>query len=73
MTVVTQPTFTRRPSRERASPHSVRRPCGSTGSTLEDSILRVWEDLASGGPAECPVCRGSLEPSGCTNCGSLLS
>ena len=73
MAVAATRAFTRRPRSERAPIHSVRRPCGPTGSTLEDVVLRVWEDLASGGPAECPVCRGALEPSGCTGCGSLLS
>jgi hypothetical protein len=44
-----------------------------SGSTLEDRILGAWEDLTAFGRVECPVCRGELEPSGCTRCGSELS
>jgi hypothetical protein len=44
-----------------------------SGSTLEDRILGAWEDLTAFGRAECPVCRGELEPSGCGRCGSELS
>ncbi len=40
--------------------------------TLEDVVLRVWEDLALEGAAECPVCGGSIAPAGCFGCGSLL-
>jgi hypothetical protein len=44
-----------------------------SGSTLEDLILGAWEDLAAGGPAECPVCHGRLRPAGgCESCGSRL-
>ena len=44
------------------------------GSTLEDVVLGAWEDLVAGGPAECPVCGGSLRAaSGCESCGSDLS
>ncbi|MEK6276948.1 MAG: hypothetical protein AABM29_02915 [Actinomycetota bacterium] len=44
------------------------------GSTLEDVILGAWEDLAAGGPAECPVCGGRMRPAGgCDDCGSDLS
>ena len=44
------------------------------GLTLEDVILGAWEDLAAGGPAECPVCRGRLRAvGGCESCGSDLS
>ena len=43
------------------------------GVSLEDSILRVWEDLAGSGGAECPVCGGRMRvASGCGNCGSEL-
>ncbi len=74
MAVAATRAFNRRPMRERAPSHSVRRPCGPTGSTLEDTVLRVWEDLASGGPAECPVCHApALQSDGCGACGSLLS
>jgi hypothetical protein len=41
--------------------------------TLEDLVLGAWDDLTARGRAECPVCRGSLEPAGCTACGSQLS
>ena len=44
-----------------------------SGSTLEDRILGAWEDLGISGHAECPVCTGKLEPSGCARCGSELS
>jgi rubrerythrin len=46
------------------------------GSTLEDVVLRIWEDLAAEGRAVCPVCGGSMAPSadgGCPACGSELS
>ena len=41
--------------------------------TLEDSILGAWEALTAHGRAECPVCHGELERSGCNSCGSSLS
>ena len=45
-----------------------------SGWTLEDVILGVWEDLAAGNPAECPVCHGQMRvSSGCESCGSELS
>jgi hypothetical protein len=46
------------------------------GATLEDVVLRVWEDLAAEGRAACPVCGGSMSPpadGGCPACGSELS
>jgi hypothetical protein len=44
------------------------------GLTLEDVVLGAWEDLAAGGPAECPVCGGEMRPvGGCRSCGSDLS
>jgi hypothetical protein len=44
------------------------------GVSLEDSILRVWEDLTGSGGAECPVCGGRMRVSaGCDGCGSDLS
>ena len=59
---------------ERATGRSAMRLFQPSGSTLEDVILGVWEDLAAGGPAECPVCRGRLHvSSGCAECGSDLS
>ncbi len=45
-----------------------------SGWTLEDVILGVWEDLAAGNPAECPVCLGRMRvSSGCESCSSELS
>jgi DnaJ-class molecular chaperone len=41
--------------------------------TLEDSILGVWEALEARGRAQCPVCHGELETSGCETCGSQLA
>jgi hypothetical protein len=44
------------------------------GSTLEDSILGVWEDLVADGRAECPVCASTMSAAGgCRNCGADLS
>lgn len=40
--------------------------------TLEDVVLRVWEDLALDGRAGCPVCGGSMSPAGCADCGTEL-
>ena len=53
---------------------SARRLFKPSGSTLEDTILGAWEDLAATGRAACPVCRGELESAGCCiSCGSELS
>ena len=41
--------------------------------TLEDAILGVWETLEVRGRAQCPVCHGELETSGCETCGSQLA
>ena len=41
--------------------------------TLEDLVLGAWEDLTARGRADCPVCHASLEPVGCTGCGSSLT
>ena len=44
------------------------------GSTLEDVVLGVWEDLIAEGRAECPVCGGLMSAaSGCRSCGTELS
>ena len=44
------------------------------GVTLEDSLLRVWEDLSRDGHAGCPVCGGRMPSAGaCRECGSELS
>jgi hypothetical protein len=44
------------------------------GSTLEDVVLGLWEELVAEGRAECPVCGGSITPAaGCESCGAELS
>ena len=44
------------------------------GTTLEDSILGVWEDLVAEGRAQCPVCAGAMDVAGgCEGCGAELS
>jgi DnaJ-class molecular chaperone len=53
--------------------HSAQRLFESSGSTLEDIVLGAWEDLRLHGRAECPVCAGELEPTGCDTCGAELS
>jgi hypothetical protein len=40
--------------------------------TLEDVVLRVWEDLALEGRAGCPVCGGPMSTAGCDSCGAEL-
>ena len=57
----------------RPNEHSAGRLFESSGSTLEDSILGAWEDLAARGHAECPVCAGELGADGCDTCGAELS
>ena len=56
---------------------------GRGGSTLDDLIVGVWEDLTAHHAAACPVCSEPMRPrygSGpgpvggrCTGCGSTLS
>ena len=41
--------------------------------TLEAQILGAWEALTARDRAECPVCHGELERSGCATCDSSLS
>jgi hypothetical protein len=42
--------------------------------TLEDAVLRTWDELVAEGRAECPVCGGRIRAaSGCEDCGSELS
>jgi hypothetical protein len=41
--------------------------------TLEDVVLGAWEALRSDGRADCPVCSGELESTGCKTCGSEFS
>lgn len=49
------------------------------GPTLDDVMSRVWEGLATGLPAACPLCHGEVEPalggplSGrCRSCGTAI-
>jgi hypothetical protein len=58
-------------------------PATRGGPTLDDLIVGVWEGLASGRTASCPVCSGPLAPrfgagaapvgARCHDCGSELS
>ena len=45
--------------------------------TLEDLVLRTWEDLVVEGRCACPVCGGSMAAAGstaaCLDCGSEFS
>ena len=44
------------------------------GVSLQDSILRTWEDLTGQGSAGCPVCGGRIRVAGgCESCGSSLA
>jgi hypothetical protein len=44
------------------------------GTTLEDSILGVWDELVAEGHAACPVCGDSMSAAGgCWSCGAELS
>jgi hypothetical protein len=50
-----------------------------TGPTLDDVMSRVWEGLATGLPAACPVCRGEVVASfagslhgSCSSCGTTI-
>lgn len=49
------------------------------GPTLDDVMSRVWEGLATGLPAACPVCHSDVEPSfagalhaSCSSCGTTI-
>jgi hypothetical protein len=60
---------TERPQRAEASPRLF-----DDGFTLEDRVLRAWEDLIVEGRGACPVCGGSMATgSPCESCGSELS
>ena len=59
------------------SPRRPRAPLA--GPTLDDVMSRVWEGLAAGLPAACPVCHGEVAPaiSGpplgrCSSCGTTI-
>ncbi|MDA0179524.1 hypothetical protein OJ997_04390 [Solirubrobacter phytolaccae] len=50
------------------------------GPTLDDVMSRVWEGLAIGLPAACPVCHGEVLPAvedsrigACTSCGTTVA
>jgi hypothetical protein len=44
------------------------------GGTLEDRVLKAWEDLVLEGCGPCLVCGAAVETgSACHDCGSLLS
>jgi hypothetical protein len=44
------------------------------GATLEDAILRIWDELLADGRADCPVCGEMVAGAGgCEGCGSELS
>jgi hypothetical protein len=62
---------------ERRVPPAAGKPLA--GPTLDDVLSRVWEGLATGLPAACPVCHGEVEPalggplSGrCRSCGTAI-
>jgi hypothetical protein len=60
------------PATERPAPRLFEPASG--GVSLEESILRTWEDLAATGTAGCPVCGGRMHSArGCGDCGSELS
>ncbi len=59
------------PAAERPEPRLFEPRAG--GVSLEDSILRTWEDLIGGDGTGCPVCGGRMRVSaGCDACGSAL-
>jgi hypothetical protein len=44
------------------------------GTTLEERISDVWDELLGAGRTECPVCSANMvAASGCAGCGSELS
>lgn len=59
-----------------------RTPVDASGSTFEDVLLGVWEDLEAPGTAVCPLCSGTMEPrygagpnpvgGRCGDCGTTL-
>ena len=73
MPAVATPGHEHATDREHAHEHPEERLFEPRGTTLEDSILALWEDLVAGRDAECPVCGSSMSMIGCTRCGSELS
>jgi len=62
---------------ERRAPLAAARPLA--GPTLDDVLSRVWEGLATGLPAACPVCHSEVEPAlggplngRCRSCGTAI-
>ena len=62
---------------ERRVPHTAGMPLA--GPTLDDVMSRVWEGLAAGLPAACPLCHGEVEPAPgapltgrCGSCGTSI-
>lgn len=60
------------PQARRLAPQLFEPELESEGSTLEEAILGVWEDLTDAACAECPVCGGTLVPEACLDCDSEL-
>lgn len=65
------------PAADPRSPRNPRAPLA--GPTLDDVMSRVWEGLATGLPAACPVCHGEVVASTrgpahgrCTSCGTTI-
>jgi hypothetical protein len=63
--------------REAAVPRTAAAPLGRL--TLDDVVSRVWEGLATGLPAACPLCRaemvvalGGPQSGTCTTCGTTI-
>lgn len=66
-TRVNDPLATERPAPRHHEPRT-------GGVSLEDSILRTWEDLVGQGSAGCPVCGGRLRAGrGCDRCDADLA
>ena len=44
------------------------------GETLEDRVIRAWDELSGAGRTACPVCAAEMTAAGgCRVCGSELS
>ena len=68
------------PATEEVGERRVPRTAGMplAGPTLDDVMSRVWEGLATGLPAACPLCHGEVEPAPgapltgrCGSCGTV--
>jgi hypothetical protein len=69
------------PATEEVGERRVPRTAGMplAGPTLDDVMSRVWEGLATGLPAACPLCHGEVEPAPgapptgrCGSCGTSI-